>query len=164
MKMSNYEAIKMIKQLTSEKEELQISERANSIVVYSADETPPKSSYSFEDTRAQIEAIDKKIRTIKFALAKANTTVLLPNFDITIGEGLVMMAQLQEELRQISPLVTYENHFSSYNVSTGTLKYTDTLYDVETVRAKKKELYNMITKLQTAIDKANINYEFDINI
>lgn len=164
MKMSNYEAIKMVKQLTSEKEELQISEKANSIVVYSADETPPKSNYSFEDTRAQIEAIDKKIRMIKFALAKANTTVLLPNFDITIGEGLVMMAQLQEELRQISPLVTYENHSSSYNVSTGTLKYTDTLYDVDTVRAKKKELYDMITKLQTAIDKVNINYEFDINI
>ena len=164
MKISNYEAIKFIKQLTSEKQELINNELRNCSVSYSADEDVPVVDYNFEHTRKAIADIDEKVGKLKYALAKNNTTILLPEFNITIGEGLVKMAQLQEELKQISRLAAADNHNATYNAATGTMRYTDTTYDVEIAKAKKKEVYELIVKLQAAIDKMNITYEFEIDM
>lgn len=164
MKMSNYEAIKFIKQLELEKQEIEMNERRNSTVSYSADEPIPQVDYDFSATRTSIKRINTKIGKIKHALAVANTTVLLPGFDFTIGEGLVKLAQLQNELRNLTSLAGQNNHTSEYNLATGTMQYIDTTYDVELAKSQKKEIYETIVKLQTAIDKTNINNELDIDI
>lgn len=78
MKVCHTEAMKLIKELEKQKDELIEFEDRNSTVSYKEGETPIDSGYAYETTREQIRAIDDRIRAVRTALGRAKPRSL-PN-------------------------------------------------------------------------------------
>ncbi|MDE5602211.1 MAG: hypothetical protein K2J16_06920 [Clostridia bacterium] len=156
MRMCNSEAMKRIKELEDQKQKLIYSERMRSKVSYKEDEEKKPSNYDYELTRSKIADIDCEVRKIKHALAKANCTVMVDDFDMTIGEALVYLAQLNSELARLNEL-SLEEKLSRRITANGVLEYTECLYSPEKAEKDWHEMRAKIFKLQVAIDRANLN-------
>ncbi len=155
MKICHMEAMKEIRAL-EEKKNMHISnETFRCHVSYKEGEEKVDTGYSFEDTRAKIAEIDERVRKIKGALAYANCTVMLDEFGVTIGEGLVMLAQWNAEYDRLYGMSTSQR-ITRRITQNGTLEYTECLYDPEAVAENANELRRKIGSLQVAIDRANL--------
>lgn len=86
---------------------------------------------------------------------------MVDGFDVTIGEALVLLAQMQKEIQQLDYLADKEQltRRITYN---GVVEYTECNYDVEKVKADLQALRTKVGKLQVAIDRANLITEIDI--
>lgn len=162
MKVSNSEAIKIIKGLEAELEDLRRSEVLNSTYSYKEGETKILPDYNYKETRKKIEEINTRIRKIKHALALSNCTNHLSDFDdMTIGEGLVYLAQLNKEYSSLSTLSS-RTKITRRITPNGVLEYTECNYDPEKVKKAQKELFELITALQINIDRANLESYIEI--
>lgn len=158
MKVCHKEAMKRVKELEDKKERIINSENLLSSVTYKDGETPPKSEYSYSQTRKQIQAIDADIRRIKHELAKANCSVVIDGFDITLGEALVYLAQLNAELQRINLLADTKQTATTITAN-GVTVHCDCAYNVKTAVADAEAVNEKIGSLQVAIDRANlVNY------
>lgn len=158
MKMCNSEAMKAIKELEEKKKKIIYTENSRSRVAFKEGETKVLTNYDYSETRKAISAIDEKIRTIKHALATCNCTAIVDDFNITIGEALVYLAQLNAEYSQLNNLSSFMK-LSRRITPNGVLEYTECLYDPEAVAKDLESLHSKICKLQVAIDRANLtNY------
>ena len=161
MKVCHTEAMKLIKELEKQKDELVEFEDRNSIVSYKEGETPIDSGYGYETTREQIRAIDDRIRAVRTVLARANTEVIAEPFGITIGEALVLLAQLQGERVQVESL-TGRNPLTSEITYNGVIRFTRCNYGVKQAEADAGALRKRISELQIAIDRANLTNYIEI--
>ena len=155
MKICHMEAMKEIKALEEEKERILERESDTSTVSYKETETKVLNGYSYTETRKRIDEIDTKIRKIRSALAYANCTVKLEGFDITIGEGLVLLSQLNGEYSRLSYMARHQQ-LTRRITPVGILEYTECLYNVEEVTEAARALKSRISSLQVAIDRANL--------
>lgn len=156
MKVCNSEAMKLIKELEEKKRILIYNEANRSRVSYREDEPMTTTKYDYAATRREIAELDGQIRKIKHALAKANCTVLIDEFNVTIGEALVYLAQLNAEYSRLNGLSSFEK-LSRRITANGVIEYTECLYEPEQAERDQKELYAKIGRLQVAIDRANLN-------
>ncbi len=155
MKVCHMEAMKEIKALEEQKEMLLETEMDRFRVSYKEGEARVDTGYSYAETRRMISELDARIRAIRSALAYANCTVRLDGFDITIGEGLVMLAQLNAEYDRLS-MMSRMHQITRRITQNGTLEYTECLFDVAGVEVERNELKRKIGSLQVAIDRANL--------
>lgn len=161
MKVCHTEAMKLIKELEKQKDELIEFEDRNSVVSYKEGETPIDSGYAYEKTREEIRAIDDRIRAVRTALGRANTEVIAEPFGITIGEALVLLAQLQGERVQVESL-TDRNPLTSEITYNGVIRFTRCNYGVKQAEADAGALRKRISELQIAIDRANLTNYIEI--
>lgn len=156
MKICNSEAMKKVKSLEEDLSRIRYNEDMNSAVSYKEGETKVAVDYDYEKTRKEIEEINAQIRKIKKALSVANSSFIIDDFNITIGEALVYLAQLNNEYSNLSGLAV-RNKISRRITQNGVVEYTECNYDPEKVKQDRKEIYSKICKLQIAIDRANLN-------
>ena len=148
MKVCHKEAMKRVKELEDKKERIINSENLLSSVTYKDGET----------TRKKIQGIDADIRRIKHELAKANCSVVIDGFDITLGEALVYLAQLNAELQRINLLADTKQSATTV-CAHGVTVHCDCAYNVKTAVADAEAVNEKIGSLQVAIDRANlVNY------
>ena len=147
--------MKEIKALEEEKSNILDAERISNKISYKEGECKVDTGYSYEDTRKKVAEIDEKVRKIRSALALANCTVILDGFDVTIGEGLVMLAQLNAEYERLENMASDRQMYRRITAN-GVLEYTECLYDVKKVGEEQKALRRRISALQVAIDRANL--------
>lgn len=161
MKVCHMEAMKEIRNLEQEKEMLIENEERRNTVSYKEGEAPVDTGYSYDATRKKIAEIDTRVREIKGALARANCTVRLAGFDVTIGEGLILLAQWNAELDRLTEM-SYMQQITRRITQNGTLEYTECLFDVVRVEEECRALKRRISSLQVAIDRANVTGEIEI--
>ena len=100
--------MKLVKELETKKDLIVYAENNRNRVSYKEGEEQRLTKYNYGDTRKAIGEIDSQIRKIKHALAVANCTVKIDGFDITIGEALVYLAQLNAEYSRLDNLGGFE--------------------------------------------------------
>lgn len=161
MKICHMEAMKMIKELEQQKNNLIANEDKCCTVSYREDEEKVALNYNYNETRAKIKEIDDRMRMIKSKMAKSNCTVLVDDFNITIGEALVLLAQMQNEIIQLD-FLSEKKQLTRRITYNGVLEYTECNYDVEEVKSESQALRTKVGKLQVAIDRANLVTEIDI--
>lgn len=158
MKMCNSEAMKAVKELEEKKKNLIYNEDNRSRISYKEGEEKVLNNYNYAETRKAVAEIDERIRKIKHALAVCNSTAVIDDFGITIGEALVYLAQLNTEYRQLDNLSRFPK-LARRITANGVLEYTECLYDPEEVTKNLEALHAKICKLQVSIDRANLtNY------
>lgn len=155
MKICNSEGMKLIKELEARKQKILQNEQYRCHVSYKEGEQKVDMGYDYGKTRDEIMVINSKIRAIKLGLAKSNCTAQVEGFGMTIGEGLVYLAQLNSEYSVIQSLAAWQA-VSRRITANGVLEYTECLYDVEKAAKDAEELYSEICRLQVAIDRANL--------
>ena len=161
MKVCHAEAMKKIKELEEQKKLLLYNESKRCAVSYKEGEEKTPTAYDYMKTRKETDKLDSEIRKIKHALAVANCAVKLDEFDMTIGEALVYLAQLNGEYARLDSLSGREK-LSRRITTNGVVEYTECMYDPEKVEKDQKALYAKICKLQVDIDRANLNNYIEI--
>lgn len=163
MRICHSEVIKCIKELEEKKNVLLNQERQRSIYNYVDENAKIIPTYSYKKTREQVDKLDTKIRSLRHALAVANCTVKVDDFDITIGEALVMLAQWQSKCRVLEDL-SDRQQLTQQVTYNGKMQVTACNYDVEVANADYEALRNKIAKLQVAIDRANLTSFVDVEL
>ncbi len=161
MKVCNSEAMKRIKELEERKKLVVYTEENRSRVSYREGEQMIPTKYDYAATRKEIREIDERIRKIKHMLAVSNVSARIEEFDVTVGEALVLLAQLNAEYGRLDALSGYDKR-SRRITANGVLEYTECLYDPEAAEQEQKELYARICRLQLAIDRANLTNYIEI--
>ncbi len=158
MKVCHTEVMKMIKELEEQKTILLDKELEECVVSYKEGEEKLCGSYNYQETRKKIGEIDVRIRILRATLAKANCSVLVDGFNITIGEALVMLAQLQNQRSQVENLAKRKQITRRITMN-GVLEFSECLYDTVQAESDAQALRKTISDLQMAIDRANlVNY------
>ena len=155
MKMCHSEVIKYIKELESKKRVLLRQEENDCKYTYQDESAKIVPEYSYKKTRKAVDELDTKIRKLRHVLAVANCTVMVDEFNVTIGEALVMLAQYQNKCELLSDMSSCQqiSQRSSYS---GKMDITCCNYDVATALKDYESLRLVISRLQVAIDRANL--------
>lgn len=158
MKVCHTQAMKMIKEYEEQKRILLMREDNYSQVSYKEGEKKIASDYNYNTVREAVKKLDSEVRKIRAALAEANCRVVVDDFEITIGEALVMLAQMQSERQHLEGMAN-SVQLSRRLTQNGVIEYTECLFDVAKVKQDVSELRQKISNLQVAIDRANLtNY------
>ena len=157
MKICLTEAMKFIKELEQEKQQLTEYEDRYCKVSYREGEPVSVSDYDYAETREKIDGLDMRVLAVRSALAKANCTVMADE-KLTIAEALVYLAQLQKKREQLE-FLSRQRQLSRRITENGTLEYTKCTYDVAKAAADLADVRRGINRIQMAIDRANLtNY------
>ena len=164
MQKSLKEIIKQIATLEQQKEEVLNDEVQNSITRHENNEDIPVSDYNFIAIREEIGSIDKKTRYLRHKLHVSNATVQIPEFSITIGECIIMMAQLSKEQTLLKRMARKENKERRQLGFGNTVEWVTLNYDKDECRNKLKEISEKLTSLQITIDRTNLTHLVDVEI
>ena len=161
MKKSIKELMKYANFLQEQIDALTQAETINNYVVYSDKSDIEVSDYSFEETNQKINVFNQEILAIRSAINKANQEIKIGIEDYTISDGLVRIAQLSHESNRLNMLASNKQKTRASNYS-GTVEFTEYLYDVKEAQKLYLDTIEKIHALQTAIDKANILTEIEV--
>ena len=161
MKLCNAEVIKKIRDLEDQKLDILSDEQKNCTTTYQTETDMIDTGYDFGETRKAVENLNKEIMKLKHALNVSNSTVIVEEFGLTIGECLVYMAQLNNEKSVLERLSRNRNK-SRVTLYNGFVEYTVTNYDVEICKSELNDIKETVRKLQLAIDRVNLNNMIEI--
>ena len=151
----NTEIMKDLKKIEEEKAILYAIEREQSVVKYISSEDKIIPDYKYEDTRSKLDELYKKEIYLKGLLQKANATVIVPEFNLTIADCLVYLAQLAEQSRELRVLANRQAKTRTLQYQKQ-VEYSEALYDINKAKADYEATQNLIVKLQMAIDRINL--------
>ena len=163
MKKCNAELMKELKRIQEELDEKKEKLRTESYVRYYENEENPDKSFDYVELTKSIKELYNQEQRIKKLLAYSNATTKLLDFedDITIGEGLVRLAELNTYLSIIICLkkankVYKKIEHARFEGDKDRVLVTEYLYDMNMVEKEIKETKESIHKLQVAIDRTNL--------
>ncbi len=162
MKKCNTELMKEIKILEEKKNDILTLEEEECKITYLEGEKKMCSNYSYDVVRNEIDEIDNEIRKYKSLLAVSNATIIVPEFNMTIGECLIYLASLNSKKSLLASFASKKQITrisSTYNTK---VEYTELLYDVDKVKKELEDLQRLIAKLQMAIDRTNLTNLIEI--
>jgi len=162
MKMCNTEIMKKIELLEQQKTEVESEEMRIYAVTYQTEKDKFDNGYDFASTRQKIDDIDAEVRKYKRLLNYSNATTIIAEFDMTLGECLVYMAQLNSQLYTLRRLAQQEPITRRSTVN-GVIEHTALNYDIKEYQAKLQWVQETIAALQVAIDRTNLTNMIKIN-
>ena len=169
MKYTSSEANKLLKEKNDLLQKLVKKESLVSEFVVSLGEDPKsvRPDYSYQDTQAKVQQLEKEIRTIKHSINVFNTTTIIPEYNITIDEMLVLIPQLtknKSKLERMASMLPKQRKQSDYYRTSNIVEYTYANFDIATVEEDYLKLTKELAKAQTALDTINNTVTFDIPI
>ena len=161
MKLCNAEIMKKIKLLDQKKEDILSEEIRTYDVTYQSAADKIDYGYSFTATREKIRDIDSEIRKLKHLLNCSNATTIVEGFDLTLGECLVYMSQLNNEKDRLEWLAKKEPKERRSTIN-GVIEYTELNYDKAECKKAVDTVLETIARLQVAIDRTNLTNMIEI--
>ena len=167
MKITSAEANKMIRQLKDQYRLLYTQE--SNVVSFIAATTENiedvRPTYSYEETSAKYDEIDRKIRKIKHALNLFNANTVVDGFDMTIDEMLVFLPQVTDRIRKLSVMISKPEKTRAENTGrTAIIEYEYLNYDLKQVQKDYDHLTDLKNRALTALDLVNNTVPFDVEI
>ena len=169
MKVNSAVANKMLKKITEEYEALKVKEAHSKDFLASVNENPDsiRPKYDFTKTQAELYALEEKIRKIKHTLNKFNVNTLIPEFNVTIDEMLVLIPQLTKQKAKLGAmkdrLPKMREKVVGYGAN-GVIDYRYINYDIDEVQKEYQLVSEKLTKAQLALDNINTSIEFELDI
>lgn len=171
MKYTSAEAVKLLRKLNEEKENLLSEEGLSSSFLASIGEDVEsvRPTYDYAKTQESIREIDKKIRTLKHAINKFNISTEVPGTGMTVDQVLILIPQLTSEKIKLwnmqSKLPKQRERSSEYNRSgSNIIDYRYANYDIETAKKDYMTVSDELAKVQTALDLVNSTETMEIDI
>lgn len=123
--------------------------------------------YDFLTTFNEQTEIERKIRIVKHALNLFNSQTIIPEFNITIDEMLVLIPQLgkaKQKLALMKSKLPKMREQNSYSRSSSLVEYRYINYDVKQVEIEYEKICEKLSKAQIALDLVNNSFEIDIEV
>lgn len=157
-------ANKILRSLEDEKQYMLSMEESSSTYIETEGVNPIVPQYDYAETERKLEEIDQKVMRIKHAINVFNCATVLPGLGITIDQGLVKMAQLNnrkkvlDSMRKRNPKARKEDLYSSNKF----VEYECVNYEIEDIKETYDAISQRITDLQMEIDLCNQTMRFEI--
>ena len=167
MQLTSAEANKMIRALKDQHRLLLLQEEnvVSFIAATTEDIEEVRPSYSYEETAARFEEIERKIRKIKHALNVFNATTVVDGFDMTIDEMLVFLPQASDRLRKLEDMLAKPEKARAMNTGrTSIIEYEYLNSDLQKVQQDYDALMDMKNRALTALDVVNNTVSFEVEI
>ena len=169
MKMTSAQAGKLLRQLQEEYSALLEKERISRefVAAVGEDVESVRPAYDYAAAQSALQAVEKKIRTLKHALNVFNTTHIVPGFDMTVDELLVYLPQLSgrvNKLAQMKAKLPKQRVEERYGKSSNIIDYTYVNYDLGTVEADYEAAREELSRAQLALDAVNTSEVFEVTV
>lgn len=166
MKITSSQASKMLKKLNNDYNDLMNLESMSStfLAAVGEDIESVRPDYNYAETREKADEINSRIRKLKHAINIFNSTTVIPEFNITIDEMLVLIPQLNAKLfrlgqmKSVLPKQRQEIYGKS---STNLIDYKYTNYEVSDAERDYSVTSDTLARAQLALDYVNANVTFD---
>lgn len=161
------EAAKLLKAIEEEIKELRSDEDRVATFNAAVEEDPEsvRPDYSYKETQEKLDALARRVRKVKHAINVFNTTTVIPEFDITIDEMLILIPQLTAKKKKLSAMAARlpKNRASAGRFSEPKfIDYTYANYNVKQTKDDLKKAATELSKAQLALDKVNTTVSFEI--
>lgn len=164
MKTTSAYANKLIKGYLEELSALDNLERETCTTTYGVNETPIESDYDFLAMQVKIDSLNDKIAKFRHAVNVFNTTTMLDDLGYTIDEALVRMAMLSEKKQRLSRMKAIRELSRRSGGYHNDAELTKRNFDAADAEAEYQKTADELTKLQLALDKANMSIEFEVEL
>ncbi|MBO4767396.1 MAG: hypothetical protein J5532_08880 [Lachnospiraceae bacterium] len=160
MKLTSAEAAKLLRKLNDELNDLLSSEAMSETYVAAISEDPAsvRPDYDYAQTRAKEEELCAKIRRLKHAINVFNSTTVIPKWDITIDEMLILIPQLtrkKDRLAAMKNRLPKERVEAGLRTASNIIDYRYANYDIAAVQAEYDATADRLADAQTALDLVN---------
>ena len=165
-KMTSAEAAKLLKNLNAEHFMLLKREESSRsfLAALGEDVESARPAYDYAETQAELARLESKICKVKHALNVFNTVTVIPGFDITIDEMLVLLPQLSSraaKLEMMQAVLPKQRENSGYSHS-NVVDYRYANYDIEQAARDYAEASDLLARAQTALDLVNSTVQFEV--
>ena len=169
MKYTSAQANKLLKKLNDDYTAILKKEELSKEFLVSLGENAEniRPDYDFLTVYKELCDIESKIRRVKHALNVFNTKTVIPDFNITIDEMLILIPQLTRQKQKLAlmkdklPKMREQN---SYSRSSSLVEYRYLNYDTKQVESEYEKVAAKLSKAQIALDLVNNSCKIDIDI
>ena len=166
MELTSKAASKMVKKLEADLSSLKDKDSMSSTFKASVGEDVEscRPAYNFNESHKQMEVIQMQILKLKHAINKFNVETKLEGFDMTIDQALTYMPMLRSRSMKLKNMkdALPKKRVESYN--TQIVDYTYINYDVNDVEKAYETVTDTLSKLQLALDDANLKETFTVEL
>lgn len=160
MKLTSAEAAKLLRKLNDELNDLLSREAMSETYVAAISEDPAsvRPDYDYAQTRAKEEELCAKIRRLKHAINVFNSTTVIPKWDITIDEMLILIPQLtrkKDRLAAMKNRLPKERVEAGLRTASNIIDYRYANYDIAAVQAEYDATADRLADAQMALDLVN---------
>lgn len=167
--LTSAEASKLLKKLLEEKNIILSNERQSAVFNASLGEDieSVRPAYDYEATQKAIELLDRKIRLLKHAVNRFNSSQTVGDTGMTIDQVLILIPQLTETRERLYDLQKRlpKQRASVYGAgSNAVIDYKYANYSVEQANKDYIRVSDELRMLQTALDLVNttVRLEFEL--
>ena len=124
-------------------------------------------AYNFIETNEELNFINEQIRKVKHAINLFNIQTIIPEFNITIDEALVLIPQLTQLKLKFSSMkdkLPKMREQGTYSRNNSIVEYRYLNYNVGEVEKEYEGVSENLAKLQTALDIINTTCYMEIEI
>ena len=168
MKYTSSQAGKLLRKLNDDYNALLKKEEISKDFLVSLGENPDaiRPEYDFCATQKELERLEKEIRIVKHALNVFNSTTVIPEFDITIDEMLVLIPQLSKRKQKLATMKGKlpKMREQGYARNSAMVEYRYLNYEVSWVESEYKKVVETLAKAQTALDIINNASTLEIDL
>lgn len=167
MKYTSAEAGKLLKKLNDEQRSILLREINGKEFLTAVGENieSVRPDYDFVAIQGALTEVERKIRKVKHALNVFNSTTVIPEFNVTVDEMLVLIPQLtakKEKLAKMKDKLPKVREQTRTNSSILDYRYLN--YDVNDVTAEYKKTTDTLSKAQNALDAVNMNKTLEVDL
>lgn len=167
MKYTSAEAGKLLKKLNDEQRSILLRELNGKefLAAVGEDIESVRPDYDFAATQCALVEVEGKIRKVKHALNVFNSITVIPEFNVTIDEMLVLIPQLtakKEKLAKMKDKLPKVREQARTNLSILDYRYLN--YDVHEVAAEYEKTLDTLAKAQNALDAVNMTKTLEITL
>ena len=169
MKLTSAEAAKVLRKMNDDLNDLWSRESMSQSFVAAVSENVEdvRPEYDFAKTRAEEAVLSEKIRKLKHAINVFNSTTVIPEWNITIDEMLVLIPQLTRKRDRLSMMknrLPKERVEAGMRTASNIIDYRYANYDIAAAQAQYDEASNRLANAQTALDLVNSTVTFEVTL
>ena len=168
MQYTSSQAGKLLRKLNDDYTALLKKEEMSKDFLVSLGENPDaiRPEYDFCATQKELERLEKEIRIVKHALNVFNSTTIIPEFEITIDEMLVLIPQLSKRKQKLATMKGKlpKMREQGYARNSAMVEYRYLNYEVSWVESEYKKTTELLAKAQTALDIINNTSTLEIDL
>ncbi|MDO4265715.1 MAG: hypothetical protein Q4C63_04540 [Eubacteriales bacterium] len=172
MQYTSSEAAKLLQKLNEELGDIQRMESMSSSfnAALGEDIESVRPEYDFETVQDRIAELQEKIRRVKHAINVFNCSQVVPGFDMTIDQILILIPQLNREKAKLDgmagtlPKVRETAMGGFRGGSSPVIDYRYTNYEIADAKKAFEAVSDRLAKAQMALDRVNTTERFEIDL
>ncbi|MBP5489605.1 MAG: hypothetical protein J6Y10_03290 [Lachnospiraceae bacterium] len=169
MKLTSAEAAKVLRKYNNDLMDLQNKESMSQSFVAAISEDPEtvRPEYDYAKTREDEAALMEKVRKLKHAINVFNSTTVIPDWNITIDEMLILIPQLtrkRDRLAAMKNCLPKERVAAGMRQASNIIDYRYANYDIAQAQADYDTASDLLARAQTALDLVNSTVTFEVEL